>query len=139
MTNRPKPRGAPGRSESLLGETLSASGQRDKTLVATKVYFPVDPDDPDGRGVSRRHIIQSARPASAGCRPTISTCTTCTASTPTCRSTSRCGPSMTSSAPGRCGISARARRCLAVRRGVVGVEGVRAEPFRRGDATLQHD
>jgi aryl-alcohol dehydrogenase-like predicted oxidoreductase len=27
-------------------------------VIATKVYFPTRPDDPNGRGVSRRHIIK---------------------------------------------------------------------------------
>src|SRR5205085_7253813 len=51
--------GAPGRSEQILGDTVQTSGKRDRLVIATKVFFPTDPDDPNGRGVSRRHIIAS--------------------------------------------------------------------------------
>ena len=50
--------GGRGRSEEIIGGVLQASGQRDRVVMATKVYFPADPTDPNGRGVSRRHIIQ---------------------------------------------------------------------------------
>lgn len=51
--------GAPGRSETIVGEAVRESGKRDRLILATKVFFPTDPDDPNGRGVSRRHIIAS--------------------------------------------------------------------------------
>ena len=50
--------GAPGRSEEITGQAIKNSGRRDRLIVATKVFFPVDPEDPNGRGISRRHIIQ---------------------------------------------------------------------------------
>ncbi len=50
--------GAPGRSETIVGEALKNSGQRDKVVLGTKVFWPVDPDDPNGRGISRRHITE---------------------------------------------------------------------------------
>ena len=46
-----------GRSESIIGEVVKAQGNRDKLVIATKVYFPVDLEDPNGRGISRRSII----------------------------------------------------------------------------------
>lgn len=51
--------GAPGRSETIVGEAVRESGRRDRLVLATKVFFPTDPDDPNARGVSRRHIIAS--------------------------------------------------------------------------------
>jgi aryl-alcohol dehydrogenase-like predicted oxidoreductase len=51
--------GAPGRSEQILGDAVRASGRRNRLIIATKVFFPTDPDDPNGRGVSRRHILAS--------------------------------------------------------------------------------
>jgi 1-deoxyxylulose-5-phosphate synthase len=50
--------GAPGRSETIIGQVVKQHGNRDRLVIATKVFFPADPDDPNGRGVSRRHIIQ---------------------------------------------------------------------------------
>jgi len=49
---------ARGDSERLLGEALRGSGQRERTLIASKVAMDMTPDDPNGRGVSRRHIIE---------------------------------------------------------------------------------
>ncbi len=46
-----------GRSESIIGEVVKAKGNRDNLVIATKVYFPVDLEDPNGRGISRRSII----------------------------------------------------------------------------------
>jgi aryl-alcohol dehydrogenase-like predicted oxidoreductase len=50
--------GGLGRSESIIGEVLQSKGNRDEVVIATKVYFPTNPADPNGRGVSRRHIIK---------------------------------------------------------------------------------
>jgi aryl-alcohol dehydrogenase-like predicted oxidoreductase len=49
--------GAVGRSESIIGDVVKERGNRDALVIATKVYVPVDPDDPNGRGISRRAII----------------------------------------------------------------------------------
>ena len=49
--------GAVGRSESIIGDVVNEKGNRDALVIATKVYVPVDPDDPNGRGISRRAII----------------------------------------------------------------------------------
>lgn len=45
-----------GRSEEILGKL--AVGERDDIVIASKVGFPVK-DDPNARGLSRRHIIRS--------------------------------------------------------------------------------
>jgi aryl-alcohol dehydrogenase-like predicted oxidoreductase len=47
----------PGASEDIIGDALRESGKRDRVILATKVYQVVDASDPNGRGVSRRHII----------------------------------------------------------------------------------
>src|SRR5437660_12111977 len=46
-----------GRSEEATGAALKRSGRRDKVVLATKVHGAIDPDDPNGRGNSRRHVI----------------------------------------------------------------------------------
>ncbi|MEV0128459.1 aldo/keto reductase [Dactylosporangium sp. NPDC050688] len=50
--------GAPGRSESIVGAALEKSSKRDRVVINTKAYMPVDADDVNGWGVSRRHLIQ---------------------------------------------------------------------------------
>ena len=45
-----------GASEEVLGRALKAFGPtRDKLVIATKVFYPVG-DDPNQRGLSRKHI-----------------------------------------------------------------------------------
>ena len=39
-----------------MGKAL-ARGRRAGTVLATKVFFPQDPKDPNARGLSRRHIV----------------------------------------------------------------------------------
>jgi len=46
-----------GGSEVMVGKAL-AGGRREKVILATKVHFPMS-DDPNDRGNSRRHILQS--------------------------------------------------------------------------------
>ncbi len=46
-----------GRSEEIIGEALRQNGKREQIVLATKVYFPMDPEDPNSSGLSRRHII----------------------------------------------------------------------------------
>ena len=48
-----------GESERIVGRALAKHGRRQRTVLATKVFFPQDPDDPNARGVSRRHIIEA--------------------------------------------------------------------------------
>jgi aryl-alcohol dehydrogenase-like predicted oxidoreductase len=45
-----------GESERVLGEALE--GRRDKSVVATKVFFQMDEDDPNSGGLSRKAIEQ---------------------------------------------------------------------------------
>jgi aryl-alcohol dehydrogenase-like predicted oxidoreductase len=49
---------APGRAEEIVGQALERSGKRDRVVLTTKVWGLVDPDDPNGRGISRRAIIR---------------------------------------------------------------------------------
>ena len=46
---------AVGESERIVGKALR--GQRNKIVLATKGFFPLDRDDINGRGLSRRNII----------------------------------------------------------------------------------
>jgi aryl-alcohol dehydrogenase-like predicted oxidoreductase len=47
-----------GTSERYVGKALGG-GRRARTVLATKVFFPLDQHDPNGRGLSRRHIVQA--------------------------------------------------------------------------------
>jgi aryl-alcohol dehydrogenase-like predicted oxidoreductase len=46
-----------GRSEEIVGKALRLNGKRDRIFLATKVFFHMYPDDPNGGGLSRRHLI----------------------------------------------------------------------------------
>jgi len=46
-----------GRSEAIIGKALSQNSKRNRIVLATKVFFPMEPGDPNGGGLSRRHII----------------------------------------------------------------------------------
>ncbi|WIM93217.1 aldo/keto reductase [Actinoplanes oblitus] len=47
-----------GLSERIIGSWLAKTGNRDRTVLATKVYAPMS-DDPNDRGLSARHLIAS--------------------------------------------------------------------------------
>ncbi|MFZ5790845.1 MAG: aldo/keto reductase [Pseudomonadota bacterium] len=47
-----------GASEEILGRAIREFAERDKVVIATKVYFPMG-DDPNERGLSRKHILAS--------------------------------------------------------------------------------
>jgi len=47
-----------GRSEEVVGRALKRDGKRARIVLATKVHGQMDPEDPNGRGISRRHIIE---------------------------------------------------------------------------------
>jgi len=47
-----------GASERFVGKAL-AGGRRERVVLATKVFFPQDADDPNARGLSRRHLIEA--------------------------------------------------------------------------------
>ena len=47
-----------GASERFVGKAL-ANGKRANVVLATKAFFPVDPNDLNGRGLSRRHLIEA--------------------------------------------------------------------------------
>jgi aryl-alcohol dehydrogenase-like predicted oxidoreductase len=46
-----------GRSEEVLGDALKKSRKRDRVILATKVHFPVNNEDPNASGNNRRHIL----------------------------------------------------------------------------------
>ena len=46
-----------GASEEVLGRTLRDIAKRDEVVVATKVYGAMRPEDPNGRGLSRKAIL----------------------------------------------------------------------------------
>lgn len=47
-----------GESEAILGRTLSGAIKREAVVIATKVFNPMS-DDPNDRGLSRKHIFDS--------------------------------------------------------------------------------
>src|SRR3954447_16409026 len=47
-----------GLSEEVLGRALKDFAQRDRVVIATKVFFPMS-EDPNDRGLSRKHIMHS--------------------------------------------------------------------------------
>ena len=48
-----------GKSEEILGRALKDFGPgRDRLVIATKVYMPMS-DDPNDRGLSRKHVMHS--------------------------------------------------------------------------------
>jgi len=50
---------AVGQSETIVGKVLSKNNRRQKTVLATKVFFHMDKADPNAGGISRRHIIKA--------------------------------------------------------------------------------
>ncbi len=46
-----------GHSEKVIGKTLQENGKRDQIILATKVRGQMNPNDPNGIGIGRRHII----------------------------------------------------------------------------------
>ena len=47
-----------GASEQFVGKAL-ADGRRASVVLATKAFFPQDQNDPNARGLSRRHLVQA--------------------------------------------------------------------------------
>ena len=50
---------AQGESERITGKAIGRSRRRDELVIATKAFLPVDSEDPNARGLSRRHLIQA--------------------------------------------------------------------------------
>ncbi|MBF8270773.1 MAG: aldo/keto reductase [Gammaproteobacteria bacterium] len=50
---------ANGLSETIVGKVLSKNNRRERTILATKVFFHMDKNDPNAGGISRRHIISA--------------------------------------------------------------------------------
>jgi aryl-alcohol dehydrogenase-like predicted oxidoreductase len=53
-----------GESERIIGKALAYDGRRERTVLATKGFFPENQEDPNARGLSRRHLI-------AGCEASL--------------------------------------------------------------------
>jgi aryl-alcohol dehydrogenase-like predicted oxidoreductase len=49
-----------GESERIVGRFLKDTGQRERVILATKVYYPVG-DGPNDRGLSRYHIMRACQ------------------------------------------------------------------------------
>ena len=47
-----------GESERIVGPTLTSMVPRDQLVLATKAYYPMS-DDPNDRGLSRKHLLSS--------------------------------------------------------------------------------
>ena len=47
-----------GESERVLGRALKEFARRDRIVIATKAFYPLS-DDPNGRGLSRKHLMQA--------------------------------------------------------------------------------
>jgi aryl-alcohol dehydrogenase-like predicted oxidoreductase len=47
-----------GTSEEILGRAIRAHGRRDRMVIATKLFFPLDRYDPNSRGLSRKSIFR---------------------------------------------------------------------------------
>lgn len=50
---------AVGDSEVYTGKALAKSGRRDQIVLATKACLPMDKNDPNAAGLSRRHVVQA--------------------------------------------------------------------------------
>jgi aryl-alcohol dehydrogenase-like predicted oxidoreductase len=48
-----------GESERIVGKALARSGRRNEVVLATKAFLPMNREDPNARGLSRRHLIQA--------------------------------------------------------------------------------
>ena len=47
-----------GVSEEVLGRALADFGRRDRVVIATKAFYPMS-DDPNDRGLSRKHLFHA--------------------------------------------------------------------------------
>ncbi len=48
-----------GECENIVGRALASGNRRERVVLATKAFLPVNTLDPNGRGLSRRHLIQA--------------------------------------------------------------------------------
>jgi hypothetical protein len=96
-----------GASEELTGRIVTQLLPRDELVLATKVFGDMTAG-PNGRGLSRKHILSAIDASLARLASTTSTCTRSTASIPRRRSRRRWRRCTTSSARARRATSARA-------------------------------
>src|SRR5690606_4630365 len=50
---------AAGESERIVGKALAKDGRRARVVLATKAFLPEDQNDPNARGLSRRHLVMA--------------------------------------------------------------------------------
>jgi len=50
---------AAGESERIVGKALAKDGRRQRVVLATKAFLPEDQNDPNARGLSRRHLVMA--------------------------------------------------------------------------------
>jgi aryl-alcohol dehydrogenase-like predicted oxidoreductase len=48
-----------GESERYTGKALAKAGRRERVVLATKAFLPTNSEDPNARGLSRRHLIRA--------------------------------------------------------------------------------
>jgi 1-deoxyxylulose-5-phosphate synthase len=48
-----------GVSEEVLGRAVKELAKRHEVVIATKVFYPIDENDPNGQGLSRKHIFDA--------------------------------------------------------------------------------
>lgn len=48
-----------GESERIVGKALARTGKRSDVVLATKAFFPLDRENPNAGGLSRRHLIEA--------------------------------------------------------------------------------
>lgn len=85
---------AKGLAEEIMGEILQEF-PRHTLVLSTKAYWPMS-EDPNDRGLSRKHLWRASRKASSGSRPTTWTSSSPTVLTPRSpwrRSSTPCTPS----------------------------------------------
>ena len=69
-----------GRNEEVVGRNLLRMSPRERLVLATKVFYPMS-DDPNDRGLSRKHIAPRSTGRSSAWGPTTSTSISSTPST----------------------------------------------------------
>ena len=104
-----------GASEVIVGKALK--GRRDKVVLASKVRGKMGDGPDESRPLPRRHRARRSKTVCGGCRPIISTSTTCISRITTCRSRKRSRRWTSWCARARCAIPpARTTRLAGVRR-----------------------
>ena len=48
-----------GKSEEIVGKALAVDNRRQRIVLATKAFFPMDSEDPNAAGLSRRYLVRA--------------------------------------------------------------------------------